>query len=444
MLAKRGQLNKEEKLVILTESAKYDVACTSSGSSREAKPGLLGNTVSGGLCHSFAADGRCISLLKVLFTNYCTFDCAYCPNRRTNDVPRAAFTPDELADIVINFYRRNFIEGLFLSSGVLKSPDYTTELMIKAIEILRKKYLFNGYIHAKAIPGTSPALITRLGLLVDRMSVNLELPSEESLNRLCPDKPRKNILGPMGQIRETINENKHDLAVYRHSPSFVPSGQATQMIIGATPETDFHIVRLAESLYKKYRLRRVFYSAYIPVAEHALLPYNQPVPLLREHRLYQADFLLRFYGFSADEILDEGHPHLDPLLDPKCNWALNHLEQYPVEVNRADPELLLRVPGMGPKSVEKIIAARRTTRLTFEDLKKLRVVLRRAVYFITCDGRMMPGVKLQREYIYHNLLADNSRSPAGMPFTPPAEQLSLYHASHESGSAFPQLQAAGI
>jgi len=421
-----------EKLNILADSAKYDVACTSSGAKRNGKKGSLGNTIAAGCCHSFASDGRCISLLKILLSNSCIYDCQYCANRRSNDVPRATFTPREVADLTIGFYRRNYIEGLFLSSGVIKSPDYTMEMLYGALKLLREEYNFGGYIHAKTIPGASQELITKVGHLADRISINLELPSEASLNLLAPDKPKVNILRPMRQIKSSIEENRHDLVVYRKPPKFAPAGQSTQMIIGATPETDFHIVRLAQSLYRKYSLKRVFYSAYIPIGTHELLPQNQPVPLLREHRLYQADWLLRFYGFQADEILTEAHPHLDPFLDPKCNWAVNHLEHFPVEINRADKEMLLRVPGIGLKSVERILTARRMGPLNFHHLKKLGIVLKRAAYFITCSGKYMEGVKFDYSFIYNNLTHDVRRTAQGLPkssveqislFDPPAQQV---------------------
>ncbi len=414
-----------DKLRILADSAKYDAACTSSGVDRGAKDGMLGSAVGCGICHSFSADGRCISLLKVLMTNNCVFDCQYCVNRCSNDIPRATFTPEELADLTIEFYRRNYIEGLFLSSGVLKSPDYATERMCRVLELLRTTYRFNGYIHAKAIPGCSPELMDKLGRLCDRMSINIELPSEQSLKLLAPDKKKDAILGPMGGIRDRIRENKEELALYRNAQPFAPGGQGTQMIIGATPDTDQQILRLSEGLYRKYALRRVFYSAYIPVGTHALLPKGQPPPLLREHRLYQADWLIRKYGFTAGEVLDDEHPSLDPLLDPKCFWAMNHLDQFPVEINLADRETLLRVPGIGLKSTERILSARRMSTLSFEDLKKLRIVLKRAVYFITCGGRMYRGVKFDHSFIYQNLTADVRRRPGDLPADIPP-QLSLF------------------
>lgn len=414
-----------EKLRILTDSAKYDAACTSSGSARPGHQGMLGSAVAAGICHSFAADGRCISLLKVLLTNRCIYDCQYCVNRCSNDVPRAAFTPEELAELTIGFYRRNYIEGLFLSSGVERSPDYAMERMCRVLELLRGSYRFNGYIHAKAIPGCSPELVDKLGGLCDRMSVNIELPSEKSLSQLAPNKKKDAILRPMSAIRDRITQNKEELALYRHAPAFAPAGQSTQMIIGATPDTDYQIMRLSAGLYKKYGLRRVFYSAYIPVGTSALLPQNVPPPLLREHRLYQADWLLRFYGFTVEELLDEAHPSLDPLLDPKCNWAVNHLEHFPVEINRADKETLLRVPGIGVKSAMKILSARRMGSLTFEGLKKLGVVLKRAVYFITCNGKMLPGAKFSYSFIYQNLTADVRLRPGELPLQR-AQQLSLF------------------
>ena len=376
-----------EKLTILADSAKYDVACTSSGVDRGGAAGSIGSAVAPGCCHTFSADGRCVSLLKVLLTNVCAYDCAYCVNRRSNDLPRAAFTPRELAELTIQFYRRNYIEGLFLSSAVLVSPDHTTELMIKALELLRNEYHFRGYIHAKAIPGADPALIHRLGLLADRLSVNIELPSAASLGRLAPDKKKSAILAPMSQIARARDENRQELTVYRSAPKFAPAGQSTQMIVGATPETDRQILKLTEGLYQKYQLKRVFYSAYIPVAQDSRLPaLNTPPPLLREHRLYQADWLLRFYDFSADEILDDASPNFDPFLDPKCNWAIQHLDQFPVDVNRADKTMLLRVPGIGPKSAGRIVRARRQGALGLEELRRMGVVLKRAQYFICCKG----------------------------------------------------------
>lgn len=377
-----------QKLEILADSAKYDVACTSSGVERAGRRGALGSCRAAGICHAFTPDGRCVSLLKVLYSNACCYDCSYCVNRRTNDIPRATFTPRELAELTIGFYRRNYIEGLFLSSAVLGSPDATMEKMIEALRILRQEYRFNGYIHAKAIPGADPLLVERLGLLADRLSVNIELPSEVSLSRLAPDKHKAGILRPMGQIAQRTAQSRRELAVYRHAPAFAPAGQSTQMIIGATPETDLHILRLTEGLYKKYSLKRVFFSAYLPVVPDPRLPaVTAKPPLLREHRLYQADWLLRYYQFSAGEILNEAEPNFDPYLDPKCNWALRHPEFFPVEVNTATKAQLLRVPGIGPKSVQRILAARRQQHLGLDELKRIGVVLKRARYFITCNGK---------------------------------------------------------
>ena len=413
-----------EKLEILADAAKYDVACTSSGVDRGGKKGALGNAVSAGLCHSFAADGRCISLLKVLMTNVCVYDCKYCLNRRSNEVRRAAFTPRELADLTIGFYRRNYIEGLFLSSGVLQSPDYTCERMIETLRLLRQEYNFRGYIHAKDIPGADPALLTQLGQLADRMSVNIELPSQQSLQLFAPDKSKTDILRPMGFISRGIVQSKQELVQYRHAPRFAPAGQSTQMIVGATPDTDYKILNLAQGLYNKYSLKRVFYSAYIPTVSDKNLPaLDAKPPLLREHRLYQADWLLRFYGFQAGELLDEQHQSFNPLVDPKANWALNPMEQFPVEVNTADRELLLRVPGMGVTSVRKVLSARRYAKLDFDDLKRLGVVLRRAQYFLTCGGKLREGVRLSPELILSGMI---SRRIADGLQLPQGEQLSLF------------------
>lgn len=415
----------QEKLTILADAAKYDAACTSSGVKRGFQAGRIGNTAStiNGCCHSFSADGRCITLLKVLMTNYCIYDCKYCVNRCSNDIQRTAFTPRELAELTIGFYRRNYIEGLFLSSGVIKSPDFTMERMIQSLSILRNEYRFNGYIHAKAIPGSSPALVQQLGLLADRLSVNIELPSEKGLQSLCPEKTRSSIFKPMSLITNTLKENKYDLVHYRHTPKFSPAGQSTQMIIGATDDTDRHILNLSQGLYRKYRLKRVFYSAYVPVVEHALLPAKdvQP-PLLREHRLYQADWLLRFYGFTAEELLDDTHPNFDPHLDPKCSWALNHLEQFPIEVTSADYEMLLRVPGIGTVSAQRIVSTRRTCHLNYDVLKKLRVVLKRAQYFITCNGKIMDGLHFSDSSIRQTLLALEASSMPEVQH----QQLSLF------------------
>lgn len=378
----------EDKLAILADSAKYDVACTSSGVDRAGVHGKLGCSVAAGICHSFTPDGRCISLLKVLYSNACCYDCGYCVNRRSNDVPRATFTPRELAELTIGFYKRNYIEGLFLSSAVIGTPDYTMERMIEALRILRQEYHFNGYIHAKTIPGADAELVRRIGLLADRLSVNIELPSEASLSLLAPDKKKQAILKPMGQIAVQSAQSKKELVLYRHAPAFAPAGQSTQMIIGATPESDRHIMGLAESLYRKYSLKRVFFSAYLPVNSDSRLPaLDVRPPLLREHRLYQADWLLRYYDFSAGELLTEEEPNFDPYLDPKCTWAVRHPEFFPVEINTAPKAALLRIPGIGPKSALRILSARRQQHLGMAELKRMGVVLKRAQYFITCNGR---------------------------------------------------------
>ena len=416
-----------EKLRILTDAAKYDVACTSSGASRGNDGTGLGSCVQMGICHSFAADGRCISLLKILFTNECIFDCKYCINRRSNDVPRASFTPDEICELTIEFYRRNYIEGLFLSSGILRSPDYTMELVCAALEKLRKVYRFQGYIHVKAIPGASEELIQRVGFLADRMSVNLELATAEGLRTLAPHKTRDKILKPMRLVQNGRSQNAYELKVYHHAPSFVPAGQSTQMIVGATPETDYQMLHVAETLYQRFDLKRVFYSAFVSVNVDKALPAktDQGPPLLREHRLYQADWLLRYYKFEAKELLTEEEPNFNPLFDPKCNWALRHLEYFPVEVNRASYEMLLRVPGLGYRSAGRIVRARRLGTLDFQDLKKIGVVLKRAMYFLTCNGRMMYPVKLEQDYIARNLLDAGERLPQevrGMTY----QQLSLF------------------
>ena len=411
-----------DKLEILADAAKYDAACTSSGLDRAGRSGAIGSTTLAGCCHSFSADGRCISLLKVLMTNVCAYDCQYCVNRRSNDLPRAAFTPRELCELTMGFYRRNYIEGLFLSSAVLVNPDYTTERMIEALRLLREEYRFGGYIHAKAIPGADPRLTYRLGLLADRMSVNIELPSAGSLALLAPDKKKENILTPMGQIRDGISLASRERKLCRHAPRFAPAGQSTQMIVGATPESDRQILTLTQGLYDRYHLKRVFYSAYMPVSNSPLLPAPQEFqpPLLREHRLYQADWLLRFYHFRAEELLDEEAPNLDPRLDPKCTWALRHLEFFPVEVNRADYEALLRVPGVGVRSARRILAARRVGPLTFEGLKRLGVVLKRAQYFLTCSGRPLTGLRVREDGLLRHLAALDA------PREPVMEQLSLF------------------
>lgn len=407
------------KLALLADAAKYDVACTSSGIDRDARMGALGNATAAGICHSFSADGRCITLLKVLFTNVCVFDCAYCASRCSNDVPRASFRPRELADLTMEFYRRNYIEGLFLSSGVLKSPDYTTERIIECLCILREEYGFRGYIHAKAVPGTSSDLLAALGLLADRISVNMELPSSESLALLCPNKTRDSIVAPMRQIREGIAEDRDTRALMRRDAcymaqrrparktrAFAPAGQSTQMIIGATPETDFQILNLSSSLYKTMHMKRVFFSAYLSVNEDGRLPQGNAVQLDREHRLYQADWLMRFYKFDAAELIDEGQPFLATDIDPKANWAINHLDRFPIEVNTAPYEELLRVPGIGVRGAKAIVGARRATTLGEAELRKLGVAYKRARFFITCRGRYQGhGTRFDKESLHAQLAA---------------------------------------
>lgn len=409
----KRELDIYEKLHILTDAAKYDVACTSSGVDRRGDGKGMGNCEKAGICHSFSADGRCISLLKILFTNECIYDCKYCVNRVSNDVRRTSFTPDEICRLTMEFYRRNYIEGLFLSSGILKSPDYTMELLYESLYKLRVECHFQGYIHVKAIPGASPELIQKVGFLADRMSVNLELPTKESLHLLAPHKSRKNILKPMRMVQMGREVNREELAVYRNAPRFVPAGQSTQMIIGATPETDFQIMQVAEAMYEKFGLKRVFYSAFVAVNKDKALPAQIETgpPLLREHRLYQADWLLRYYHFKVSELLDEKNPNFNVLMDPKCNWAVQHLELFPVEINRVEYEMLLRVPGIGYKSAARIVRARRMGMIQFEDLKKMGVVLKRALYFITCNGKMMYPIKIEQDYIARNLINAKERLP---------------------------------
>lgn len=456
------QASLREKLAILADAAKYDVACTSSGVDRRSRPGQLGNTAACGICHTFASDGRCISLLKILFTNECIYDCKYCLNRCSNDIPRATFTPEEVCTLTVEFYRRNYIEGLFLSSGIVQSADYTMEQICLTLKMLREEYHFNGYIHCKSIPGASPEWVEEAGWYADRMSVNLELPTAEGLRQLAPGKTRKTILTPMRQIQSGVAESRDllgmkggnqsaywytqkrlgrrlpssdltaalkgsskkesisalsrsagetSLATWRRrdtSRGFVPSGQSTQMIIGATGESDYEIMAVTEALYQNFDLKRVFYSAFINVNQDpAMTQASLTPPLRREHRLYQADFLLRFYGFQAKELLTEKRPFFNTYLDPKCDWALGHLEQFPVEITRADYQTLLRVPGIGTKSARRILQARRTGSISFSSLKTMGVVLKRAIYFITCHGKSAyPFMKIDEDYITRNLLAD--------------------------------------
>lgn len=471
----------KQKLEILSDAAKYDVACTSSGVERKGKKGHMGNASASGICHSFSADGRCISLLKILFTNECIYNCKYCINRCTNDVPRATFTPEEVCTLTIEFYRRNYIEGLFLSSGVIQSPDYTMELLCRTLHDLRTLHRFNGYIHCKAIPGASQELIEEAGWYADRMSVNLELPTAQGLKELAPNKSRKTILTPMRQIQNGVAESrallgmkggnqsaywftqrrfgrslpgadmaaigeknlygeKNEVSAVKKetalskwhcrdtSRGFVPGGQSTQMIIGAAGESDYEIMAVTEALYQKFDLKRVFYSAFINVNQDSELPVlgGQP-PLRREHRLYQADFLLRYYGFRAEELLTEKRPFFNTYLDPKCDWALGHLENFPVEVNTADFDTLLRVPGIGTKSARRIVEARKTGSLDYQALKAIGVVLKRAIYFITCNGRMLyPFLKIDEDYITRNLLENDKDVMKGFGEKVTYKQLTLF------------------
>lgn len=401
-----------EKLRIFADAAKYDAACTSSGVDRKNGSMGTGNAVARGICHSFSADGRCISLLKILLTNDCCYDCVYCVNRVGNDTERATFSPDEVCTLTMGFYRRNYIEGLFLSSAVYRNPSYTMELIYETVLRLRTVYHFHGYIHVKAIPGADPQLIQQTGFLVDRMSCNLELPTAEGLRSLAPNKPRRQLLKPMRQIQQQITVSKHEVALYRHAQPFVPAGQSTQMIIGATGESDYQIMSVSEALYGRFKMKRVFYSAYVGVNEDSRLPaVGTMPPLLREHRLYQADWLIRFYGFKAAELLSKRQPNFNLLLDPKCDWAVRHLEAFPVEVMTADYYQLLRVPGLGVNSARRICRARRYGGLRFEDLKKMGVVLKRAMYFITCQGRVYMPFRMDERFITTNLLGLKERLP---------------------------------
>ena len=394
----------QEKLSILADAAKYDVSCSSSGGKRKNVDKGLGNAEGMGICHSYTEDGRCVSLLKILLTNHCIFDCAYCVSRKSNDVKRAAFTVDEVVDLTMNFYRRNYIEGLFLSSGIFSSPDYTMERLVRIVKKLRTEHQFNGYIHVKAIPGASEELIQEAGLYADRLSVNIELPSEMSLQNLAPEKNYQEILTPMGQIRDGIIQNKEEKALFKKVPQFASAGQSTQLIVGASQENDRQIIQLTDSLYKGYGLKRVYYSGYIPVTDDARLPQLTRPPVIREHRLYQTDWLMRFYGFQAEEILDPEHPFLDLEIDPKLAWALRNRQVFPVDVNTADYELILRVPGIGSRSAKRIVAARRFTTLTLDNLHKFGVVLKRARYFITCRGLALDARDYDEQTIRRHIL----------------------------------------
>lgn len=376
----------QEKLTILSGAAKYDVSCSSSGSKRANASKGLGNSDGMGICHSYTEDGRCVSLLKILLTNHCIFDCAYCVSRRSNDVKRAAFTVEEVVDLTINFYRRNYIEGLFLSSGIFKNADYTMERLVRIAKLLRTEHNFHGYIHLKAIPGASEELLHEAGLYADRLSVNIELPSEASLKKIAPEKNYKDILTPMSYLSGEKERYVEEKAMFKKTPTFLPAGQSTQLIIGASPETDFQILDLAHDLYQKQRLKRVYYSGYIPIPTDERVPMLAAPPLLRENRMYQADWLLRFYQFTVKEIVDENHPQLDLDIDPKLSFALRHPEMFPVDINTADYEIILKVPGIGLKSAAMIVSSRIHQRLFADHLIKMGVVIKRARYFITCPG----------------------------------------------------------
>ena len=409
----------EEKLRILSDAAKYDVSCSSSGSSRKNTNNGLGNAAINGICHSWSADGRCISLLKILMTNYCIYDCKYCINRKDNDIERAILTPDEIVKLTINFYRRNYIEGLFLSSGIIKSADYTMELMIAVAKKLRLEEKFNGYIHMKVIPGASRQLINEIGLYVDRVSVNIEFAENTALKLLAPDKKATDISTSMGLIRKNMLENSEDKKLFKSTPSFVPAGQTTQMIIGASGESDYAILSRSENLYKNFDLKRVYYSGYVPINKSEILvSTEQAVPMIREHRLYQADWLLRFYEFKADEILDEKDPFVDPLLDPKTNWAIKNPHFFPIEINKATYKELLRVPGIGVTSAKRIVMSRKYSTIRYEHLKKLGVVIKRAKYFITVNGEFL-GFKKENPELIRNALMEKEKMVA--------EQLKLFN-----------------
>ncbi|GAB6107869.1 putative DNA modification/repair radical SAM protein [Fusibacter bizertensis] len=400
-----------EKLQILADAAKYDVSCSSSGSNRKSVKGALGNAALPGICHSFAEDGRCISLLKILFTNKCIYDCAYCINRSSNTtMPRAEFTPDEVVDLTISFYRRNYIEGLFLSSGVVRNPNHTMELLIAVVKRLREVERFNGYIHLKGIPGADHQLIEKAGRYVDRMSINIELPTTKSLRLLAPEKSRTDMIAPMGMIKDRIEQNKALSSRFANTPSFVPAGQSTQLIVGATDEVDLKIIKISEALYKRMKLKRVYYSAYVPVGKTAIVPMNQMDSLRREHRIYQADWLLRFYGFTADEILTKEDPNLDMEVDPKCQWAIRNPQLFPMEINKVSFMELLRIPGIGNVTARRIMAARRFGNITFESLAKMGVVMKRAKYFITCSGKYFGSIDLEPWKLKQLLLDAPGRS----------------------------------
>jgi putative DNA modification/repair radical SAM protein len=402
-----------EKLSILADAAKYDVSCSSSGGKRKNHNKGLGNAEGMGICHSYTEDGRCVSLLKILLTNHCIFDCAYCVTRKSNDVKRAAFTVQEVVDLTINFYRRNYIEGLFLSSGIFSSPDYTMERLVRVAKKLRQEHKFNGYIHLKTIPGASEELIKEAGLYADRLSVNIELPSEKSLIELAPEKNYNEILLPMSNISQHVVQAKEEKKLFKSAQDFAPAGQSTQLIVGASSENDQQILQLSSQLYKNYNLKRVYYSGYVPISTDNRLPIITEPPIIRENRIYQADWLMRFYGFDVKEILDDQNPHLDLDIDPKLSWALRNRHFFPVELNTADYEMILRVPGIGVKSAKKIVSARRFASLTYDHLKQMGVVLKRAKYFITCNQKSLQPYDFDSQRIRNKILFGDGalRSP---------------------------------
>ena len=393
-----------EKLKILADAAKYDVSCSSSGGKRKNENKGLGNAEGMGICHSYTEDGRCVSLLKILLTNHCIYDCAYCVTRKSNDVQRAAFTVQEVVDLTINFYRRNYIEGLFLSSGIFKNADFTMERLVRVAKKLRQDHKFNGYIHLKTIPGASDELIKEAGLYADRLSVNIELPSEMSLQQLAPEKNYSEILLPMGSIKDQLVQAKEEKKLFKSAPIFAPAGQSTQLIVGASKENDHQILQLSSQLYKDYSLKRVYYSGYVPVSSDNRLPIITEPPIIRENRIYQADWLMRFYGFNVQEIVDEQHPNLDLDIDPKLGWALRNRHVFPIEINTADYEMILRVPGIGVKSAQKIVSARRFTPLNYEHLRQMGVVLKRAKYFITCQTKAIQRQDMDSETLKRRIL----------------------------------------
>lgn len=413
----------EEKLKILADAAKYDVSCSSSGSQRKNKNKGLGDSSGMGICHTYTEDGRCVSLLKILLTNYCIYDCAYCVTRKSNDIKRAAFKIQEVVDLSINFYRRNYIEGLFLSSGIFKNADYTMERLVAVAKKLRLEENFNGYIHLKSIPGASDELMREAGLYADRLSVNIEIPTEKGLKLLAPDKNRADFIKPMKKVKNEIIQYKADKKVFKSTPTYAPAGQSTQMIIGASGEDDFQIMTASNFFYKKFNLIRVYYSGYVPISYDSRLPQiGAQVPMLRENRLYQTDWLMRFYGFEFHEILNPEHRYLDHDIDPKLSWALRNLDQFPVDVNLADKQVLLRIPGIGAKSVHKIIYARRYRLLNWEHLKKIGIALNRAQYFITCNSPVFEKRDLTSSAIKSAILNNStSKYRASQP-----DQLSLF------------------